>query len=100
MAHYRNILLTGKVIYLQVFVVKWFLFNVYVYLARLFLMPSSSTASLVSGRLLLRSLGTIDFRDVAETIGREIVPVTSPRSVWLLMTAHTERERGLVTMQP
>ena len=40
------------------FILKWFIC--------LFL-PSSCTASLVSGRLLLRSLGTIGFRDVTET---------------------------------
>ena len=31
-----------------------------------FVLPSSSTASLASGCLLLRSLGTIGFRDVTE----------------------------------
>ena len=35
-------------------------------------MPSSSQAFLVSGRLLLRSLGTIGLRDITETNGREM----------------------------
>ena len=62
-------------------------------------LPSTYTVSLVFGRLLLRSLGTIGFRDVTETNGWQFIPVTSPRSTWKLMTMHMERERGLVTRQ-
>ena len=50
-------------------------------------LPSPSTAPIHSGRLLLRSLGMI------------VIPVTSPRSIWELMTVHMERERSLVTRQ-
>ena len=56
------------------------------------MLPSSRTASVVSGRLLLSSLGTSGFRDVTETNDATEVSLE-------LMTAHTERERGLVTRQ-
>ena len=52
------------------------------------MLPSSA----VSGRLLLSSLGTSGFRDVTETNDATEVSLE-------LMTAHTERERGLVTRQ-
>ena len=52
-------------------------------------MTSSRKASLVSGRLLLGSLGTFGFH----------YPVTPPKSIWELMTVHTEGEKGLVTRQ-
>ena len=53
--------------------------------------PGSCSASLVFGRLLLRSLGTIGFRDVTET------NMTSPGLILELMTAYTKRKRGLET---
>ena len=44
-----------------------------------------------------RSLATIGFRDVTEMNGLDLILVTSLRSIWELMAAHLERERGLVS---
>ena len=54
-------------------------------------LPGSCTASLAPGLLLPRRLGAIGFRDVTNGL----VPVMSPRSIWELMTVHTERSRVL-----
>ena len=57
------------------------------------MLPSSSMAPLVSGRLLIRSLGTIGFRDITETNGRESITVTSPRTIWEFVQGRTGREK-------
>ena len=44
-------------------------------------LSSPCTASLFSGPLLIRSLGTIGFRDVTETNDPEFIPVTSQTSI-------------------
>ena len=52
-------------------------------------MPSSCTASPVSDRLLLRSLGTIGFRDVAETNPCDVTEI----NLAVNDRAHREKKR-------